>query len=102
MGIQKKAVAHDAKYQTLVPGHVMQSVTCLTTDACLTGDPGVTSLIPAWSHIFVANDHENVYGSNLFPSIHSRRIVVSYKRKYVQEVLVNPLFKLTQEKSVVR
>ena len=30
---------------------------------------------------------------------HSRRVVVSYKRKYVQEVLVNCLFKLAQEKS---
>ena len=31
------------------------------------------------------------------PLNHSRR-VVSYKRKYVQEVLVNGLFKLAQEK----
>ena len=30
------------------------------------------------------------------------RAVVSYKRKYVHEVLVNCLFKLAQEKSVVR
>ena len=35
-------------------------------------------------------------------SHHSRRIVVSYKRKYVHKVLVNCLFKLAQEKSVVR
>ena len=28
----------------------------------------------------------------------SRRVVVSYKRKYVHEVLVNCLFKLAQEK----
>ena len=33
---------------------------------------------------------------------HSRRVVVSYKLKYVHEVLVNRLFKLAQEKSVVR
>ena len=36
-----------------------------------------------------------------FPSLplnHSRRAVVSYKRKYVHEVLVNCLFKLGQEK----
>ena len=32
------------------------------------------------------------------PLNHSRRIVVSYKRKYVHEVLVNCLFKLAQEK----
>ena len=36
------------------------------------------------------------------PLINSRRVVVSYKRKYVQELLVNLLFKLAQEKSVVR
>ena len=29
---------------------------------------------------------------------HSRRVVVSYERKYVHEVLVNCLFKLAQEK----
>ena len=32
------------------------------------------------------------------PLNHSRRIVVSYKGKYVHEVLVNCLFKFTQEK----
>ena len=36
------------------------------------------------------------------PLIHSRKIVVSYKQKYVHEVLVNGLFKLAQEKSVFR
>ena len=35
------------------------------------------------------------------PLNHSRRIVVSYKRKYMHEVLVNCLLKLVQEKSVV-
>ena len=32
------------------------------------------------------------------PLNHSRRVVVSYKRKYVHEVLVNCFFKLAQEK----
>ena len=32
------------------------------------------------------------------PLNHSRRIVVSYKRKYVREVLVNRLLQLAQEK----
>ena len=39
--------------------------------------------------------------SSILPN-HSRRIVVSYKGKYVHEVLVNCLFNLAQEKSVVR
>ena len=38
----------------------------------------------------------------LLPSADSRRVVVSYKRKYVHKVLVNCLDMLTQEKSVVR
>ena len=38
----------------------------------------------------------------LLPSADSRRVVVSYKQKYVHEVLVNRLVKLAQEKSVVR
>ena len=38
----------------------------------------------------------------LLPSADSRRVVVSYKRKYVHEVLVNHLVKLALEKSVVR
>ena len=32
------------------------------------------------------------------PLNHSRRVVISYKQKYVPEVLVNYLFKLAQEK----
>ena len=43
-----------------LPGHVAQSVTCLTTDACLTADPGVVSSIPAQSHTFVEIDHETI------------------------------------------
>ena len=37
----------------------------------------------------------------LLPSADSRRDVVSYKRKYVHEVLVNHLVKLAREKFVV-
>ena len=66
----------------------------MATDVSLTADPGVASSIPAWSHTFVEIDLS-------FSSIalnHSRRVVVSYKRKYVHEALVNCLFKLAQEK----
>ena len=57
-----------------------QSVTCLTTDARVTADPGVTSSIPAWSHTFVEIDHEfiSMIISSL-PLIYSRRVVASYK-----------------------
>ena len=81
------------------PGRVAQSVTCLTTDACLTADPGVASSIPVRSHTFVEIDHEMISTVILLlPLIHSRRVVVSYKRKYVHELLVNRLFKPAQEK----
>ena len=63
---------------------IAQSVTCLISD------PGVASLILAWSHTF-----EDI----LLPCADSRRVVVRYKRKYVHEVLVNRLLvKLAQEK----
>ena len=41
-----------------IPGRLAQSVTCLTTDACLTADPGVVSLIPARFHTFMEIDYE--------------------------------------------
>ena len=59
------------------PGHVGQSVTCLTA-----------SLIPAWSHTFMEIDNEIISTAILFPSTDSKRVVVSYKRNYVYEVLV--------------
>ena len=40
----------------------------------------------------------NYFYSRLLPSTDSRRVGVSYKQKYVQEVLVNRLVKLAQEK----
>ena len=50
----------------------------------------------------VAIDHEIVSTAILLPSADPRMVVVSYKPKYVHEVLVNCLVKLVQEKSVVR
>ena len=85
-------------HQVQQPGRVAQSVTCLATDACLTADPGVASLIPARSHTFVEIDHEISTVILLLPLIYSRRVVVSYKRKYVHKLLVNRLLKLAQEK----
>ena len=64
-------------------GRLEQSVTCLTAD------PGVVSLIPAWSHTLMEIDHE-IISTVILLSIDSRG-VVSYKRKYMHEVLVNCL-----------
>ena len=83
----------------LTLGLVAQLVTCLATDASLTADPGVASSIPARSHTLVEIDHEMISRViSSFPLNHSRRAVVSYKRKYAHEVLVNCLFKLAQDK----
>ena len=65
------------------------------SDMCLTADPEVAGSIPIWSHTFVEIDHETVI---LLHSTDSRRVLVSYKRKYVHEVPVNYLVKLAQEK----
>ena len=59
----------------------------LTADTCLTTDPGVPSSIPTRSHTFMKSDQEII--SILLPSPGWRRVVVSYKRKYAHEVLVN-------------
>ena len=47
---------------------VAQSVTCLTTDACLTADPGVVSSIYARPHFFVEKYHEKLSMVILLPS----------------------------------
>ena len=79
-----------------ISGRKGQSVTCLTAD------PGVTSLILAQCNTFAEIDHEIISTAILLPSADSRRVVVSYKRKYVHKVLVNSLVKLAHEKSVVK
>ena len=85
-----------------MPNHVAQSVMCLTADTCLTADPGVASSILTRSHTFVEIDHEIISTAILLPSTNSRRVVVSYKQRYVHEPLVNRLVKLAQEKRVAR
>ena len=62
---------------------------CLAADTCLTADPGVASLIPTRSLTFAEIDHEIISIVIFLPSAGSRTVVVSYKRKYVHEVLVN-------------
>ena len=54
-----------------LPGSIAQSVTCLATDASLTADPWVVSLIQARSHTFVEIDHEIISTVILLPSAES-------------------------------
>ena len=69
---------------------IAQSVTYLTADTCmcLTTDPGVLSSVPVHSHTFVEIDHEIISTAILLPSADSRRVVVSYNGKYVDDVLM--------------
>ena len=92
----------DLDPKSKVIGHIAQSVMCLAADMCLTAHPGVGSLIPVWSHTFVEIDHEIISTAIFLPSADSRSFVVSYKRKYVHEVLVDGLGKHAQQISVVR
>ena len=54
-----------------LPDRVAQLVTCLTTDASLTADPGVVSSIPAQSNTFMEIDHEIFSTVILLPSTES-------------------------------
>ena len=86
-----------------LPGRVAQSVTCLVTDAKLTADPGVASSIQARSHTFVEIDHEINSTVILLPSAESfMKGCCQLQAKVCARLLVNCLFKLAQEKSVVR
>ena len=64
----------------------------------LTADLGVASSIPARSHTFVVIGHEIISTAILLPFADSRRVVVSYKQKYVHKVLINCLVQLAQQK----
>ena len=87
---------HSHDESVLSQGRLAQSITCLIAD------PGNASSLPAQSHTFVEIDLEIISTATLLPAAHSRRVVVSYKWKYVHKVLVyNCLVKLAQEKSVI-
>ena len=53
---------------TKAAGRVVQSVTCLATDASLTADPVVANSILARSHTFVEIDNEIISMVILLPS----------------------------------
>ena len=64
--------------------------------ASLTADPGVASSIPAWSNTFVEIDHEMISTVIRLPLIQEGLLSVT------SESMCTSLFKLAQEKSVVR
>ena len=92
------ACIHIENTSNLIPGRIVQPVTCPAEDTCLTADLGVASLIPVRSHTFVEIDHEIISTIILIPSTDSRN--VSYKRKHMHKLLVNCLVKFAPEKGV--
>ena len=78
---------YESLHKCSILGPLMQSVTHLTADS------GVASLILARLYTFVETDYEIICNVNSPPYADSRRVVVSYKRKYVHEVLVDHFVK---------
>ena len=89
-------------HKSLLPIRVAQSVTCLATGASLIADPGAASSIPARSHTFVEIDYEIISMVILLPSAESFKDCFQLQAKVCARTLVNCLFRLAQEKSVVR
>ena len=64
----------------------------------LAADPGVKSLIPAWSHTFMEIDHKIISMVILLHSAeYFNKDCCQLPAKYVHEELVNSLFKLAQD-----
>ena len=61
---------YEVNYKFL-QGRIVQSVTCLATNANLNSDPGIANVIPARSHTFVEIDHEIISKVILLPSAES-------------------------------
>ena len=77
-------------------------VTCLSTDACLTADPGVASSIPVRSHTFVEIDHEMISTVILLPSADSfKKGCCQLQAKVCARITGEPLVQACPGKSVV-
>ena len=84
-----------------VLGRVAQSVTCLTTDAYLTADPGVVSLIQARSHTSLEIGHETISTAILLPSA-DKEGLSSVKAKVCAQSTRQWLSQVCPGKSVVK
>ena len=98
-----KMICNLCLYERYLPGRVAQSVTCLATDACLTADPGVASLIPVRSHTFVEIDHEIISTVILLPSANLfKKGCCQLQAKVCARITGYPLVQACPGKSVVR
>ena len=82
-------IHHDLENSTCDPLKYTMGTLILILSICMGKSIGIER---------VEIDHEIICMVILLPSADSRRIVVSYKLKYVHEVLVYCLVKLAQEK----
>ena len=86
-----------------VPGRVVQSVTCMATDACLTADPGVARSIAARYHTFVEIDHEIISTVILLPSADLfKKGCCQLQAKVYAQITGLPLVQACPGKSVVK
>ena len=96
-------MAHCTLSPEPLPGRVVQSVTCLATDACLTADPGVASSIPVRSHTFMEIDHEMISMVILLPSADSfKKGCCQLQAKVCARITGKPLVQAYPGNSVVR
>ena len=87
----------------VTPGRVVQSVTCLATDACLTAIPGLASSIPARSQTFVEIDHNIISMVILLPSAVSfKKGCCQLQAKVCAQITGYPLVQASPGKSMVR
>ena len=82
-----------------IPGRVAQSVKCLITDACLTADPGVGTLIQAQSRTFVEIYHEIIPAVILFIQ---RGLLSVTSKCMLTKYWLTACSSLSREKGVVR
>ena len=88
---------------SIPPGPIVQSVTCLATDASLTADPGVPSSIPTRSNAFVEIDHEIISRGILLPSADAfKKGCCQLQAKVCARITGLPLAQACPGKSVVR
>ena len=87
----------------LIPGRIVQSVTCLAADVCLTAISGVASSIPARSHTFVEIDREIISTVILLPSSDLfKKGCCQLQAKVCARITGYPLVQACPGKSVVR
>ena len=72
----------------------------MSADMLLTADPVVASSIPARSNTLAEVDHVIISTASILPSAVISKLLSITRKKYLHEVLANPLVNLAQEKAI--